>query len=187
MSLIKKFGIFLIVLCILFSGLAFNFKTAQASSCTAWYQVQKGDTLAKIANKFGTTWQYLAKINGIKNPNKIYAGQVLCVSTTGTTPPKYSGIPTIWIASVVHDNTVTVTGKNFPKNVNFDVLMGPYGTKGVGGYYVTSFNSGKGGSWTKTFAIPPALYGSKKIAIRTESYIGFYSYNWFWNNTAVDP
>jgi LysM repeat protein len=185
MSLAKKFGIFLIVLCILFSGLAFNVKPAQAASCTAWYTVQKGDTLAKIGRMYGVSWQYLAKINHIPNPNKIYPGQVLCVSTTGQSkPPKYAGIPTIWIVSVVRDSTVTVTGKNFPPHVNFDVLMGPYGTKGVGGYYVTSFNSGQGGTWTKTFAIPSALYGSKKIAIRTDSYIGFYSYNWFWNNTA---
>ena len=187
MVTIRRIGFLVLAVAVLLGGLGLSARPALAASCTQWYTVRPGDTLYKIGVWYGVSWTYLAKINHIQNPNKIYAGQVLCVSTTGTTPPKYSGIPTIWIASVVHDNTVTVTGKNFPKNVNFDVLMGPYGTKGVGGYYVTSFNSGKGGSWTKTFAVPPALYGSKKIAIRTESYIGFYSYNWFWNNTAVDP
>ncbi len=185
MSLNKKLCILVIALSILFAGLALNVNPAQASSCTQWHVVKKGETLAKIGRYYGVSWQYLASINGIKNPNKIYAGQVLCVSTTKSGGSK--AIPTIWILSVKRDNSVTVQGKNFPAHVQFDVLMGPNGTKGVGGIKVASFNSGAGGSWTKTFAIPPSLYGRTKIAIRTESYIGYYSYNWFWNNTAVDP
>lgn len=41
------------------------------------YTVKSGDTLSGIAAKYGTSWQYLADINGIANPNLIYAGQVL--------------------------------------------------------------------------------------------------------------
>ena len=37
-----------------------------------YYTVKKGDTLCDIAKKYKTTWQYLAKINGIKNPDLIY-------------------------------------------------------------------------------------------------------------------
>lgn len=44
---------------------------------TITYTVQKGDTLSKIASKYGTTYQELAKLNNIANPNLIYAGQVL--------------------------------------------------------------------------------------------------------------
>lgn len=39
------------------------------------YVVKKGDTLIKIANKYGTTYQKLAKDNNIKDPNIIYVGQ----------------------------------------------------------------------------------------------------------------
>lgn len=39
------------------------------------YVVKPGDTLSGIAAKFGTTYQALAKKNGISNPNRIYAGQ----------------------------------------------------------------------------------------------------------------
>ena len=44
---------------------------------TQTYTVKSGDTLSSIASKYGTTYQELARINGISNPNKIYPGQVL--------------------------------------------------------------------------------------------------------------
>ena len=40
-----------------------------------YYTVRSGDTLSGIASKYGTTYQKLAQMNGIANPNKIYAGQ----------------------------------------------------------------------------------------------------------------
>lgn len=43
------------------------------------YTVESGDTLSGIAAKFGTTWQNLAALNGLANPNLIYPGQVLKV------------------------------------------------------------------------------------------------------------
>ena len=39
------------------------------------YTVQSGDTLSGIAQRYSTTYQHLAEINGIENPNLIYAGQ----------------------------------------------------------------------------------------------------------------
>lgn len=47
---------------------------------TITYVVKKGDTLSKIASKYGTTYQELARINGISNPDKIYTGQVLTIN-----------------------------------------------------------------------------------------------------------
>lgn len=41
------------------------------------YTVKAGDTLSGIAAKYGTSYQTLARINGIANPNLIYPGQVL--------------------------------------------------------------------------------------------------------------
>lgn len=47
------------------------------SSSSKTYTVKSGDTLSGIAAKYGTTYQEIAKKNGITNPNKIYVGQVL--------------------------------------------------------------------------------------------------------------
>lgn len=43
------------------------------------YTVVSGDTLSKIAQKFGTTVAELQRLNNISNPNLIYVGQVLIV------------------------------------------------------------------------------------------------------------
>jgi len=97
----------------------------------------------------------------------------------------YWGIPTIWIASVVRNSTVTIRTNNFPANVDFEVRMGPMHTQGINGIYIGSFNSGAGGSMTLTFNIPPQLYNHSQISIRTQNWwSGYYSYNWFYNNTA---
>lgn len=41
--------------------------------------VQKGETLSQIATEYRTSYQYLAKINSIENPNLIYVNQKLIV------------------------------------------------------------------------------------------------------------
>ena len=44
-----------------------------------YYVVKRRDTLSGIASKYGTTYQRLAQINGIADPNKIYIGQKIKV------------------------------------------------------------------------------------------------------------
>ena len=46
------------------------------------YTVVSGDTLASIAARFATTYEALASLNNISDPNLIYPGQVLRVATT---------------------------------------------------------------------------------------------------------
>lgn len=41
------------------------------------YIVSEGDTLTKIAHRFGKTVKELVEINGLKNPNTIYVGQII--------------------------------------------------------------------------------------------------------------
>ena len=48
-------------------------------SGAVYYTVRTGDTLSGIAAKYGTTYQKIAQMNGIANPNKIYVGQKLRV------------------------------------------------------------------------------------------------------------
>lgn len=57
--------------------------------------VQYGENLSSIALKYGTTWQDLARINALSNPDIIYSGQTLnivggqSVATTGVCVVEY--------------------------------------------------------------------------------------------------
>lgn len=57
----------------------------------ATYRVRKGDTLSKIAEKYGTTVVNLAAINQIVNVNKISVGQILRLPS-GSSGKDYSSI-----------------------------------------------------------------------------------------------
>lgn len=48
-------------------------------TAAATYTVQSGDALWSIARKYGTTWNTIAALNNLSNPNLIYPGQVLKV------------------------------------------------------------------------------------------------------------
>ena len=56
-----------------------NIVNNENGSNATYYTVKSGDTLSGIAAKYGTTYQKIANLNGIANPNKIYAGQKIRV------------------------------------------------------------------------------------------------------------
>ena len=52
------------------------------------YTVMAGDTLSGIAEKFGTTYQELAAINGIADPNVIHVGQIIKLKGDAASTPQ---------------------------------------------------------------------------------------------------
>lgn len=62
---------------------------APAAPQSGTYVVRPGDTLSKIAQRFGTTASALSRLNGIANPSAVYAGQVLRLS--GSVPAIAAG------------------------------------------------------------------------------------------------
>lgn len=62
-----------------------NSKLGATSQCQT-YTVQSGDTLSGIAAAYGTSWQHLAELNGLADPNVIYLGQVLVVDGDAPAP-----------------------------------------------------------------------------------------------------
>ncbi len=46
-----------------------------AARSAVYYTIRRGDTLSAIAARYSTTYQKLAAMNGIADPNRIYAGQ----------------------------------------------------------------------------------------------------------------
>jgi LysM repeat protein len=156
------------------------------AACTAVHIVQKGEDLSKIAKLYGVTVQSLIAINGLKDPNHLYAGNRICISKAASSSSSVIGaIPTFSINSVVKNQTVTIQTFNFPANKTFNVLMGRIGTHAINGIQAGSVNTNDGGSFVVTFEIPAALKGLSQIAIRLEvsDDSGYFAYNWFYNRT----
>ncbi|MCB0036685.1 MAG: LysM peptidoglycan-binding domain-containing protein, partial [Anaerolineales bacterium] len=75
-----------------------------AASADTTYIIQRGDTLASIARRFGVTISQLVEANNIVNPNLIYVNQQLVIPTNGsgpaaTPPPVSSGSTTTHVVS----------------------------------------------------------------------------------------
>ena len=95
-------------------------------STTYTYTVKNGDTLSGIANEFGTTYQKLAEINGLSNPNIIYPGQVLKINgATANSTKTYT---------VQSGDNLTKIAKQF--NTTVDSLVSKNGIKDKNKIYV---------------------------------------------------
>jgi hypothetical protein len=101
----------------------------------------------------------------------------------GTAASSTLAVPTISISSVQQGTSVTLQTYNYPAGQTFTVRMGKMGTQGHGGTVVGTLDSGAGGSMSATFSIPEGLKDDNQIAIRLDSNLGYYSFNWFYNNT----
>jgi LysM repeat protein len=65
--------------------------TAQGAYCTNTHIIQSGETLYRIARRYGTTVAELQRLNNMGSSTTIYAGNGLCVSMGSTTPNPPSG------------------------------------------------------------------------------------------------
>lgn len=85
---------------------------------TGTYIVQPGDTLAKIAARYGTTVARLVALNGLANPDRIWVGQRLKVSGSagggGTKPPTGGSTAGRWIDVDISSQTLTAYQGNTP-------------------------------------------------------------------------
>lgn len=64
-----------------------------AATATGSYTIKAGDSLSKVARKYGTTPETLARLNSIKNPALIQVGQVIKVPAKGSATPAPAPAP----------------------------------------------------------------------------------------------
>ena len=155
---------------------------SDSTSFTATYNIPASLVGAsKIAIRFDNPQGYFA-YDWFDNQTGSTAATATPGPTTTATPKPVVVIPTIDIVGVQKGVSVTITTKNYPANQTFTARMGEYGTLGIGGTVVGTLNSGTGGSITQTFAIPATLADRATVAIRLDSNLGYYSYDWFTND-----
>lgn len=88
-------------------GVADTAPDAGAAQGVTVYTVKKGDTLSRIAAKYGTAYQAIAAYNGIKNPNAIRVGQKIKIPAS-TAPAALKKGDRVKVL-----NAVTYDGKPF--------------------------------------------------------------------------
>ena len=69
-----------------------NYEQPSVQPSDTTYIVQAGDTLSEIAQRFGTTYQSLAAINNIADPNRIYPGQEIVIDGATAEAPAASAV-----------------------------------------------------------------------------------------------
>lgn len=111
---------------------------------TIEYTVKKGDTLKKIANKYGTTDDKIAELNDIKDKNLIYIGQVLTITgkkiNTGSPNAGKNVKITAFGLQSTSSTTLFVTWSWSKKNTKEYQVIWYYTT---GAVYTSGSNKGK--------------------------------------------
>ncbi len=79
-----------------------------ASSSPRRYRVRAGDSVAKIAARFGTTSRAIVVANRIKNPNVIVTGRILRVPRADAAPKALPSATSTEIATVKRSGTASV-------------------------------------------------------------------------------
>jgi len=97
-----------ILVLIVLLGLVLLTAAPQAQAQQRIHIVQPGETLSRIALRYGVTVQQIAAANGIVNPSLIYVGQRLVIP--GTEPPPPSGNTTTYTVQR-GDNLTRIAGR----------------------------------------------------------------------------
>ncbi|HET9078559.1 MAG TPA: LysM peptidoglycan-binding domain-containing protein [Acidimicrobiales bacterium] len=98
------------------------------------YTVRAGDTLSSIAARFGTSFETLASVNGISNPNFIEVGQVLRLGGSAAPRPASGGGTALADAPIAHPAPVVrpATGGQEAVRVAEAQIGKPYVWAGAG-------------------------------------------------------
>ena len=98
---------------------------AAASTNQGTYTVKAGDTLSAIAAAHGTSYEVLAQVNGISNPNEIYVGQTLKFTAATQTTAAKQGAYTVTAGDTLYEIAQKV-GVNWQHLAQTNHISQPY-------------------------------------------------------------
>lgn len=99
--------------------------TPAASTNQGTYTVKAGDTLSAIAAAHGTSYEVLAQVNGISNPNEIYVGQTLKFTAATQTTAAKQGAYTVTAGDTLYEIAQKV-GVNWQHLAQTNHISQPY-------------------------------------------------------------
>ncbi|MGZ7884451.1 LysM peptidoglycan-binding domain-containing protein [Limosilactobacillus ingluviei] len=99
--------------------------TPAASTNQGTYTVKAGDTLSAIATAHGTSYEVLAQVNGISNPNEIYVGQTLKFTAATQTTAAKQGTYTVTAGDTLYEIAQKV-GVNWQHLAQTNHISQPY-------------------------------------------------------------
>ena len=94
--------------------------SSTATTTAGTYTVKAGDTLSAIASRYSTSSSTLALLNSLSNPNLIYVGQVLKVSSNASTSSSTS--------SSANSTVTTATSYTVKSGDTLSAIAAKYGT-----------------------------------------------------------
>lgn len=94
--------------------------SSTAATTVGTYTVKAGDTLSAIASRYSTSSSTLASLNSLSNPNLIYVGQVLKVSSNASTSSSTS--------SSANSNVTTAASYTVKAGDTLSAIAAKYGT-----------------------------------------------------------
>lgn len=94
--------------------------SSSAATTVGTYTVKAGDTLSAIASRYSTSSSTLASLNSLSNPNLIYVGQVLKVSSNASTSSSTS--------SSANSNVTTAASYTVKAGDTLSAIAAKYGT-----------------------------------------------------------
>ena len=126
---------FAIMLLILMVSILFHADTTKAQEPPTLHEVQPGENLFRIGLRYGVSIQALMQVNGITNPNLIFAGQVLIIPTTSNgelvfgpiiePPPELIGVIGNYrpLLGSPEDNECNPGGQMYGHCINYDLYV----------------------------------------------------------------
>lgn len=127
--------------------------------CACWYQIEKGDTLTKIARMFGITAQEIADANYITTSTKLKVGQVLCIP--GVAFPKV--YPKAHFSGSVAYKRLFIDGSDFPAYEKYFVRIRVRNQ--TTWTRVGVLTTDKNGEFEKNFRIPNSFLGANRFEV----------------------
>jgi LysM repeat protein len=127
------------------------------------YTVVRGDTLFKIAVRYGTTVAEMMRLNpSIKDASKIYVGQVLRLPAGAPTTPTGRGV-TLSATSLRAGAQVDVKVTGFPVNQNVDFRLGK---DGAAASVIVDGTTDASGAATVRLTIPTTAVAGEKWVVK---------------------